>query len=545
MVNTLDVRVLSRPEAKVRWLVVSDDGTLAWVEGQRQVFVASLTEENALHLLSSFEHEHAVSYLGFFGHQIVVGDDLEGFAVYSTEGEVVEAVSVDGGVVNGLRHTDVLCFLSGMGHLVLWGPQGHLRDLSESLALEEVLMMTSQGSRLYLVTQGGGVLAVENETVAWRRPARGKHGERITAIGLTKGGAVFLSREGHALVAGDEEALEFEFWKGDELVVRSDLSGRILTSSPCTDGAVVGFDDGSVVRLSEDGTMEHIMDTHHPVMACLVADGHTIASSWFYIHGKKGDQTWTIEHQGMPSLMGFHPSSNGLIFAGDDQNDYTAPEPIGHALLEGPFSDVDKAELNLWFQSHDSGTERSAEAIYGNAEDVLQHLTEAEKDGFHAAPELADDLEVLLDAMGGAPPPNEVDEHRDDSGQANEEALMEHLRGEGELAMEDSEDLFEALNETLASVHRPQAAAGQDQQHIASDDGSAIVHLDGRETADPHGMVVGWAWYNDRGEELAAGAQLKLRLPVGRHRFELRVVDREGAWTTDSVTVEVLEASTS
>jgi hypothetical protein len=119
-------------------------------------------------------------------------------------------VSVDGGVVNGLRHTDVLCFLSGMGRLVLWGPQGHLRDLSEELGLEEVLMMTSQGSRLYLVTQGGEVLAVENETVAWRRPARGNHGERITAIGLTKGGAVFLSREGHALVAGDEEALEFE-----------------------------------------------------------------------------------------------------------------------------------------------------------------------------------------------------------------------------------------------------------------------------------------------------------------------------------------------
>jgi hypothetical protein len=44
---------------------------------------------------------------------------------------------------------------------------------------------------------------------------------------------------------------------------------------------------------------------------------------------------------------------------------------------------------------------------------------------------------------------------------------------------------------------------------------------------------------------LAAGAQLKLRLPVGRHRFELRVIDREGAWTTDSVTIEVLEASTS
>jgi len=58
-------------------------------------------------------------------------------------------------------------------------------------------------------------------------------------------------------------------------------------------------------------------------------------------------------------------------------------------------------------------------------------------------------------------------------------------------------------------------------------------------------MILRWTWHNARGEELAVGPQLKLRLPLGNHRFELRVVDQNGSWTTDTIAIEVVESSTS
>jgi hypothetical protein len=36
-----------------------------------------------------------------------------------------------------------------------------------------------------------------------------------------------------------------------------------------------------------------------------------------------------------------------------------------------------------------------------------------------------------------------------------------------------------------------------------------------------------------------------LKVPLGVHSFELRVVDQQGGWTSDRLTVTVLEGSTS
>ena len=76
-------------------------------------------------------------------------------------------------------------------------------------------------------------------------------------------------------------------------------------------------------------------------------------------------------------------------------------------------------------------------------------------------------------------------------------------------------------------------------------DGTCVVLLDGRGSYDPHEQIERWAWHDGRGRELATGPQVNLKLPVGNHRFELRVVDREGSWTTDSLSVTVVDGSTS
>ena len=51
-----------------------------------------------------------------------------------------------------------------------------------------------------------------------------------------RNGSLFLTREGHALVAGEEEAIEFEMWVNGSLSVRKDLRMRMLTSRHRTSG---------------------------------------------------------------------------------------------------------------------------------------------------------------------------------------------------------------------------------------------------------------------------------------------------------------------
>ena len=122
---------------------------------------------------------------------------------------------------------------------------------------------------------------------------------------------------------------------------------------------------------------------------------------------------------------------------------------------------------------------------------------------------------------------------------------MNALNNTEELSVEETGLLLDALSAAVDEVHPPRAIAGDDQRHQSEDDGTCLVLLDGRGSYDPQGQIVQWSWLDGRGQELSNTPQLKLRLPVGRHAFELRVVDRQGSWTTDSLVVHVEDGSTS
>ena len=70
--------------------------------------------------------------------------------------------------------------------------------------------------RLYIAQHNGTIVAVNESDLLWTRPQRGDIGERITSMGTTLRGSFFLTREGHALVADEEEAIEFELWDGEQ-----------------------------------------------------------------------------------------------------------------------------------------------------------------------------------------------------------------------------------------------------------------------------------------------------------------------------------------
>ena len=155
--------------------------------------------------------------------------------------------------------------------------------------------------------------------------------------------------------------------------------------------------------------------------------------------------------------------------------------------------------------------------------------------------EPADELAHLLAAME-----ENLSESPSASPLESTEQLFDELTND---SIPDGDEIHEMILDSMAApiqdVYRPQALSGDDQRHLADAQGTAIVLLDGRGTSDPHNQIVSWTWLDERGQELASSPQLKLKLPVGTHRFELRVVDKEGAWTTDQLTVSIIQGSTS
>ena len=540
MVSTRPVRPLVRPDLKVNHLALDESsGRLAWVEGATKVCMGQLDSGGEFETLRFWMAPHQVSYLGFHRDGLVVGDDLGSLAFHDLDGSPIETQDIDGGVQTCRPMGLKLAVLTGMGEVVLVQRGRPSVSLSQLHGLDDVVHVEVHDQRVFIAEQNGTVLACEGQSVVWRRPARGVHGERITAMGLTTSGRLFLTREGHALVAGEEEAIEFEFWENDRLIVREDLRRRLLTSSPSSSGAILGFDDGSVHRLHEDGRMEPVLETGYAVFACLEQRFEVIASSWFYVHGLHDEQPWKIEHQGMPRLMCTSERLGGLVFAGDDQNDYTAAEPIGWVDLSLPVEDLDAAELTLWFQEEAVASPLSAEELYGDDDDVLTFLTDEEQEHMRTGqPEVAH--ASLLEAMDA-----EVAASEPSSEGPTEDELMEALQSGETLTLEETGSLLDALSASVEEFIAPRAVAGDDQRHVADDDGTCIVLLDGRGSFDPQDQIATWSWCDERGQELADVAQVKLKLPLGRHRFELRVVDRQGSWTTDALVVSIVDGSTS
>jgi hypothetical protein len=549
MVLTRNASVLVRPEQKVRHMVLDATGKrMAWVEGSTQVFIAELKAGRQAEVKANINHSHHITCLVEFEGRWLVGDDVDGVSVHTEDGILIRHTALDGGLSQCLPMEGGLVGITGMGQFVLMDADGLVQPIAPEEALEDCLQLVVHGSTAYVATQSGDVVAIEGGHLVWRRPKRGEFGERITAIGTTSGGGLFLTREGHALVGGEEEAIEFELWFNHELVVRHDQRMRLLTSCPTQIGAILGYDDGSVVSMDEQGQFEPRFNTNHPVFQCLEVGPHILASSWFYLFGMTEGTAWKVEHQGMPTLLALNATSNTLLFAGDDQNDYTAPEPIGVVDLSDALVEVDEAELGLWFEHSEAPPAMTAEALYNDHDDVLEYLTEEERASYSGESFQTPSHLHLLDAMGGVEdaetPFKQVAPEHGLQGHSDEDLSLA-LGGMEDLTLLADDDLLTLLQADEDEIHRPHAIAGEDQQVLAENDGTAIVHLDGRGTVDPHGWIVRWSWHNERGEELSTSNRLKVRLPIGTHRFELRVVDREGSWTTDSLAVEVIQSPTS
>ena len=543
MVHTFRVGALVRPNAKVRHLDSDGSASLVWVEGPSTCCFGSMDDDGGMNEPIVVAHGHRVTVAKHLSGEVVIGDETQGVTWYSTKGEVVATFSLDAGVLLMDAWGSGVAVVDGLGQLIVVQRDGSMENLTERFGLEECTALLSSNDSLYVVGQSGGVHRILADGLAWTRPPRGHHGERITGLGLDANGGVVLAREGHALVGGEEEAIELERWVGDRLVSRQDVDARLLVTASDGNRTYLGFDDGTVRQFSEEHALSEVLSTGHPVFSLLVHGGHVLASSWFYIHGVDGDgQDWRLEHQGMPTHL-VPLGEHRLVFAGDDQNDYTAPEPIGMCRLNDERHEVDPTELSSWFEADGPSKQLTAEELYGGEDEALSSLLSPDEQASLSSPDTRvdalTDLLADLAADEGPPPATEP------VVLPEEAMLMPALDGTLDAAEPGDGDLLATLSAVHETVEAPRANAGDDRTVEADEDGTAKVLLDGRGTHDPHGLVTAWSWLDAKERELATTAQVELRLPLGVFAFDLRVLDANGIWTTDRVTVRVEHGSTS
>lgn len=404
---------------------------------------------------------------------------------------------VDGvGIVAAITVEGALVYLDEQGVLHRMAPGG------ERTVMTGVQTLHDANTTTVLVSVGDvlGIHGGLNGESMWLRPARGSHGERITAATLLDGGAL-VAREGYAMT-GDEDVVEIERWGSEGLLWRHAHAEVVLGLASTSIGVLAHDQSGAVLQLTGEGSKE----LHHAssgVRAMVDLGGEVCIAAWFNVHGLGPDGVqWTVEHPGMPSALSVFNSR--LLVVGDDGNDWTGPEPLAVVDLEADVFDVDPSELTAWVPppvQEDDNVPSMVETTPSLASEDDAHAWQAPSG--------------LLDALNEAAPKTSTDG-------ADEEDLLAALTG--------------GATQTVAAPFA--VDLGEHREVQAGPDGVAEVLLEATVAGAPKEGVV-FAWSTADGREIGTKARLLLRLPKGTHRFELRVRHPDGRWAMDAIQVHV------
>ena len=408
----------------------------------------------------------------------------------------------DGNEISSISHETGIESISGKGELAICIDglgRAHILDSTGSqVTLQETSVLFAKvGLHIAIATESGTVSTYSHEgNKVWERPMRGDVGERITAIGWNQSKLV-VAREGHGLVPGDEEALEVEIWNDGQLEKRFDVNRRVVS----IEGEWMGLDMGGVMHGESI-----IAKLDHPAHTIIDMGDKALVASWFHLHRVTIDGLqWAVETQGMVEHVSANKDGTAVLIAGSDQNDYTEPEPV--VLIDStsePTSLVEEeSALDDWGEA--PAIEIDPDELYGDTTS-LEEIAGVE-------PSQLSDTSNLLDAL-------------------NDEIETQSVEVE-------EEDLMLALSLDAEEIIAPRPDAGGDQSLQAEDDGTAIVTLDARNTEDPQERIESWSWVDESGKEIANTPAVRVKLNRGNHRLELRIKDRDGRWSSDSIDVRI------
>ena len=512
MVATLPVIHAIHQEATVTAIALHPDSgqlLIGDVEGTIQcIDLASLKPIMRIQLDSK------IVGLEWSHNKIVVLDETNGLHMYSSDGEELWRHEFEAGGAKLAVGKQILA-LDGIGTL----RQFTLDGQEYSSMRREVRTFEMGNDSVYLMMENQSVALTDDElAITYQRPQRGEIGEDIVALGQHIGDQWFVAREGHALVPGEEEALEIEIYESNNLLKREEINGRVKASVSGETYHYLGLDNGDLVSVQEF-VPKVLKSFQYPIQSLKMHENTLLIGTWFYVYGfdiGTKEVVWQIEHKGM--IQDIKVDSSGrLVFFGDDQNDWTGIEPLGVCDLQQAPVEMDVSFLQLWFEEEVAEVETDPEIIYRTVNDFADLLSEEEQESLQQHPEFDVGFDSLTAAMN-----EDVHSSEDDTGE------------------QDLDELLQFLHEDAAEVIPPVAYAGENQVISTIEDVEyAIVTLDGSGSKDPQDRIASWSWLDSTGRELSTEAKLRVKLSFGAHLFELRVFDIDGGMTTDSVQITI------
>mgnify|MGYP003981148443 FL=1 len=534
MCEVVMVRTLTcHPNAvggRVFALAMSSEGDeVAWSESDGIVNLAKVID-NSLKVITTINGPSRVNEIVLLGDRLFIIDEMEGLHCYGYDGRLQWTYETGAGGRKLLRFDQYLAVLDSIGRVHLVSDNGD--DYCSNPVQNNCALIANVQNKLFTASEDGLVKCIVEGIDTWDRPKRGELGESITAIGNSSRGIVLIGREGYAIVAGDEEALEMELWSEGTLVQRHDINARLTSTSSDENSTWCGFDNGDISKLSDNNELTKIVNIQFPIKSLTACGDMVVAACWFYLYAIDDEGIrWQIEHQGMPEYVCTDAENNHLVFAGEDQNDWTTEEPIGLIKLSEEVYEIDKADLGLWYQQKSVTPQLSAEEIYREDDSVANLLTEEERNLMDKSVEVG--FDGLMEDLE-----HEISNEGFDQQDTPTSQLIDLIEdGTQSMAMLDEDELLGELGQTINEIILPQADAGEDKVISASSDGKIVVLLDGSDSFDPQNRIKQWSWIESSGREISTSKKVKVKLSKGRHSFELRVQSGQGNWTSDVVSI--------
>jgi hypothetical protein len=497
------------PESNCTSLLCHDEDAqlvCGFENGQVRCFSNDIHQNN----LWNFSCQSKITCLAHSTQLYLIGSQ-EGLALLKKDGTLVQQISSDGGVqrVHVIQKSIYVVDLFGrVSVLENDTSEWRLRPIFDDVEIEQIF--ASQYS-LFFVTTRGEVQQIREESTVWIRPSRGEYGEHILDVSETESGTIVICREGHAYVDGEEEVLEIEWWKQQICLHRHDIKHSVVSSLVVGGTIYFGCSDGVLIKADEHGNWDLLVQKQYPIQNIVQIDGQILFSWWFYLSGFEQDHEWIVEHKGIIELLSTSSTHALLYFAGSDQNEFTEIEPIGVIDLSKPSFEIDKSELTTWFNQEEFI--RDEQTMYESDDEMIQLLSKEEQQLYHNY-ESKGNFDALLDAM-------------------NEEATIASFNNE-----EEEDLLFDLLLDTK-TIRPPIPRAGEDLV-IHTNEDSAIIHLDASKTEDEDEQIESVSWIDHLGNTIAESYQCKVKLPIGTYRFEFRIRDKNGMWSTDSISIQIV-----
>ena len=514
-------------EAIVQGIDVSADGKwMAWGGEDGTVRILDMTDTPTP--LQPFNVDDSVTHLRFaHGDVIIVGTHTSDVYGHERLGGRRWSHSVGGGCdLMGMSNDGTLIScIDGGRHVHLFTDNGVQRGRFSSGELIG-LSVANDGTGVAVYDDEGNVFVLDSSgNLRWKRTPVQEDGEMVSAMCFLHDGSLLLCREVLGITPSEVAQIALERWSSiGELLHTEEIRSRSVCLIADGIGAVSGHFDGTVNKISDDLSQEMLWKSMYTINDLQRYGDDLLVASWFYLHriNAEGEEVWRCEHTGLVEKIVSNQDGTRIALSGDNQNDYTRENRIlwidtnatPYALSAD--SDIDDDLLQFAEGSELKSPVASADNdLYADdGQEMASFLTPEEQKELNAGRPSIDDSELF--AM-----------------------LDDEIEQMAQIEEEDTDLMAGLSDEGFISHVPPTADAGTDLVVDASQDGTAIVLLDGSATSPGSQGIKQWIWRDGLSKQIGDTPMVKVRLPVGNHTFTLTVFDPARESSTDTITVQV------